>query len=248
MSMRFYEISEGQRRILNPLSIEKIHLLGEICDLNGSTTILDLCSGKGEMLCQWSKKYGIKGIGVDISAVYHDSAVRCKLELNVPDNINFIRSDAVEYLRVNDTKYDIISCIGATWIGDGLAGTIKLMIPKMKNKDSTLLIGEPYWLKTPPEEVYKIYGFPHDLYISFAGTLERFKKLGFEVIEMVISNTDDWDRYMAQQWKNIYNWIKENPCDSKVEEIRKWNEKNRDLYFKYGREYLNWGVFILKQV
>lgn len=52
MSLRIHEIAEQNHRILNPLTHEKLMLIGEICQLDSSSTVLDLCCGKGEMLCQ----------------------------------------------------------------------------------------------------------------------------------------------------------------------------------------------------
>ena len=66
MSLRFHEISEANHRILNPFTLEKLLLLGDICRLKPGTRQLDLACGKGEMLCQWARAYGILGTGVDI--------------------------------------------------------------------------------------------------------------------------------------------------------------------------------------
>src|SRR3712207_6952862 len=42
-----------------------------------------------------------------------------------------------------------LSCIGASWIGGGVGGTIDLMRPALKPA-GLLLIGEPYWTDPPP--------------------------------------------------------------------------------------------------
>ncbi|MFC7099113.1 hypothetical protein ACFQQB_00515 [Nonomuraea rubra] len=46
MSLRFHEIAESGHRILNPLTDDKLNLLGEICDFAPGTRILDLACGK----------------------------------------------------------------------------------------------------------------------------------------------------------------------------------------------------------
>ena len=58
MSLRFHEISEADRRILNPFTDEKLALLGDVAGVGEGTRILDLACGKGEMLCTWAARSG----------------------------------------------------------------------------------------------------------------------------------------------------------------------------------------------
>ena len=127
MSLRFHEISESRHRILNPLSAAKLELLGEICADGRPITILDLCCGKAEMLCQWATKHPVTGIGVDISEVFIAAARRRVAELGLEDRISLVYSDAVQYLEQpkagRDEQFDVVACIGATWLppGSGVA-------------------------------------------------------------------------------------------------------------------------------
>jgi hypothetical protein len=57
MSLRLHKIAEAHHRILNPFTDEKLMLLGEVCRLRPGMRQLDLCSGKGEMLCQWARRW-----------------------------------------------------------------------------------------------------------------------------------------------------------------------------------------------
>ena len=52
MSLDLHEISEANHYILNPFSENKLVLQGEVCRLKVGMRQLDLCCGKGEMLCQ----------------------------------------------------------------------------------------------------------------------------------------------------------------------------------------------------
>ena len=105
------------------------------------------------------------------------------------------------------------------------------MKPRLKDSSSTLLIGEPYWIQSPPEEAYESYGTE---FTSLEGTLDRFGELGFEVIEMLMSDHDEWDRYEASQWKTVYNWLRQNPDDIDAVELKKWISNNRRMYFRFG--------------
>lgn len=244
MKLRFHEIAENNHQILNPFTEDKLMLLGELCQLTPETRQLDLCCGKAEMLCRWSERWGISGTGVDISEVFIDAARKRAAELDVAEKLTLIEGDAAQY--TDKEQYDIVSCIGATWIGDGLVGTIKLMENRVK-QDGLLLVGEPYWLKPAPDAVYEALGVGKEDYTSLLGTLERIESAGYDLVEMVLANQDSWDRYEAKHWQTLYTWLGDHPDDPDVNAIRQWNSQNKRAYLQYGREYLGWGVFALRK-
>lgn len=48
-------IRESSHRILNPFTAEKLATLGAALRLPPGTRLLDLCCGKGELLCTWAR-------------------------------------------------------------------------------------------------------------------------------------------------------------------------------------------------
>jgi SAM-dependent methyltransferase len=245
MSLRFHEIAETYHRILNPFTHEKLALLADICQPNQDTRILDLACGKGELLNQWAKTYGIHGTGVDISEVFLSMAHNRAAELNVTEQLEFVQMDAAQY-QAEAQAFNIVSCIGASWIGGGLIGTLKLMLPALKPQDGFLLMGEPFWYEMPPEEAYEALGIEKDDYSSLEGTLDRFESLDLTLVEMVLAIHDDWDRYEAPQWLAIDEHLRQHPDDPDAEALQAWLQKNRRAYLAYGRRYFGWGAFVLR--
>ncbi len=244
MQLRFHEIAETYHRILDPFTDEQLMLLGEICRLNPGTKLLDLACGKGEMLCRWAQKYGVHGIGVDISSDFLESAKSRAKELNVSNNLTFIQGDAGNYSSETHA-YDVVSCLGATWIGSGLTGTIELMKPAV-TPNGLLLIGEPYWIDTPPEPAYGAFGVKPDDFVTLDIILERFESTGLKLVEMVLASHHSWDRYEASRWMAVDDFIRKNPNDPDASELNEWISDSRRAYLKYGRRYLGWGVFVLR--
>jgi ubiquinone/menaquinone biosynthesis C-methylase UbiE len=245
MSLELHEISEGNHRILNPFTEEKLMLLGEVCRLTPGMRQLDLCCGKAEMLCQWARRWGIEGIGVDISKVFLEAARERTVEMGVDDRVVLVEGDAGQYLAESH-GFDVVSCIGATWIGNGLVGTLQLMLRALK-PGGLLLVGEPYWIDTPPEAAYAGIGVGKDDYVSLAGTLERIHSAGLELVEMVLANPDSWDRYVAGQWWTQREWLKANPDDPRAADLRAMYEGSQKAYFDFQRRYFGWGVFVMRQ-
>lgn len=247
MSLEMHEIAETHHRILDPFTDEKLMLLGEVCLLRPGMTMLDLACGKGETLCRWSQTWGITGVGVDISKVFIPAARARAQALGVADKLTFVEADAAQYPR-DDHEFDIVSCLGATWIGGGLVGTLELMKKAIKGSDSLILVGEPYWNEPPPPEASQALGVADEDYTSLVGTLDRIEATGLELIEMVLADQDSWDRYEAAQWRTLSDWLRGNPEHRLAPEMRKWLAGNRRTYLQYGRRYFGWGVFVTRPI
>jgi len=244
MSLRYHEIAEAYHRILNPFTEDQLMLLGDICRLHPDIRQLDLACGKGEMLCRWAHKFGISGIGVDISTVFLNAARERAEELAVADMLTFVQGDAGKYQQAT-RDFDVVSCIGATWIGNGLEGTLGLMKSSLK-PDGLVLVGEPYWIQPPPEEAYPAEGVGKNDFVSLDATLDRFEASGMHLVEMVLADQDGWDRYEAPQWMAVADFLEANPNDPDASELRKWIAGNQRAYLRYGRRYFGWGVFVLR--
>jgi len=248
MSLRFYEIAEKNHRILNPFSEENLMLLGEICRLKPGMRQLDLACGKGEMLCRWAERFGIQGTGVDISQVFLDAAQKRAKELGVASQVSFINHDAATY-EEKSKYFDIISCIGANWIGGGTRGTLDLIRRKglKPSPDSLIMMGEIFWRGEPSDEA--LAGM-HVQYVDWAvgleGLLEIFQDSGAQLVEMVLATDTDWDRYESKHWWAFERWMRENPDDPEFDELAAFAEKSRQDYFRYERPLCDWGVFVLR--
>jgi hypothetical protein len=207
--------------------------------------MLDLGSGSGEMLCTWARDHGVIGTGIDMSQLFTEQA-KCRAEeLGVAEQVTFIHGDAAGY--VSDEKVDVTACVGATWIGGGVAGTIELLQRSLRSGGGIILIGEPYWRQLPPSEnVAKgcLAGAISD-FLLLPELLASFGRLGFDVVEMVLADQDGWDRYEAAKWLTMRRWLAANPDDELAKEVRAQLSSEPVRYATYTREYLGWGVFAL---
>jgi len=127
---RIFNITESAHRIHNPFTPEKLATLGAALRLEAGARVLDLGSGSGEMLCTWARDHNIVGTGIDLSQLFTEQAKRRAEALGVAGQVTFIHGDAAGY--VSDEKVDVAACVGAAWIGGGVAGTIALLAQSLR--------------------------------------------------------------------------------------------------------------------
>jgi len=241
---RSFTIREHSHRILDPFTSQQLATLGRAIRLGAGTTILDLCCGKGEMLCTWARDHGVTGTGVDISTVFLGAARDRAAELGVGEQVTFVHADASTYPA--QEPVDVAACVGATWIGGGVAGTVELLARSVR-PGGLILIGEPFWRSEPPgqEAIEACHAMSWESFRTLPGLVGHFGELGYDLVEMVLANEDSWDRYRAAQWLNIRTFLDANPQDELAPELRAELTKAPLDYARYGRQLLGWGVFAL---
>lgn len=241
---RIFNITESAHRIHNPITPEKLATLGAALRLESGVRVLDLGSGSGEMLCTWARDHGVTGTGIDMSLLFTEQAKRRAEELGVAHQVKFIHDDAAGY--VSDEKVSVAACVGATWIGGGVAGTIELLARSLRT-GGIILIGEPYWRQLPPTEEVAKGCLAHSIadFLMLPELLASFGHLGYDIVEMVLADQDGWDRYEAAKWLTMRRWLEANSDDEFVKEVRAALTSEPVRYAAYTREYLGWGVFAL---
>jgi hypothetical protein len=158
--------------------------------------------------------------------------------------VRFEQAEATDYLT-SAAGFDLVTCLGATWIGDGLIGTLKLMKPALRD-GGLLVVGEPYWKEPPPDEARRALGGKPGSFVELGGMVDRFDAAGCELLEMVLSDAESWDRYAASQWWLLSDWLRANPDDRDAPAIREFFTYTRRSYLAYGNRYFGWGAFVLR--
>ncbi len=240
---RPFVIRESTHRIHDPLTPTKLARLGEALLLRPGQQILDLACGSGEMLCTWARDHDITGVGVDLSPAFIDRARARAAELDVADQVHFEQGDATGYVAAEPA--DIAACLGATWIGNGVFGTIDLLGRSVRD-GGLILIGEPYWVRVPETDdlAQACHARDRDEWLTLPELVSSLLGHGLDLVQMLLASPDDWDAYHGLQWLNLRRWLDANPGDELWPQLRAELDRAPANHL-VAREHLGWGVFAL---
>lgn len=240
---RPFVIRESTHRIHNPLTPAKLARLGEALLLRRGQVVLDLACGSGEMLCTWARDHGVGGVGVDVSVDFLQAARARASELGVSGRVRFEHGDAAGYVAPGPV--DVAACLGATWIGDGVLGTVDLLARSVR-PGGLILVGEPYWVRVPTtdELARACHARDRGEWSTLPELLSTLRGHGLDLVQMVLAGPDDWDAYHGLQWLNTRRWLDANPDHELWPDLRAWLDRAPADHLVV-REHLGWGVFAL---
>ncbi len=243
---KYFDITHREHVVCNPTSVEKLEELIALLRLKPGARALDIATGKGEFSIRLAERYEIEGTGIDISP-YHISDAQKKCKERVPDaHLTFLEMDGANYKPEEPESFDLVACIGASWIYGGHKGTLKAL-KEMAAPGSWLVVGEPYWRQEPAAEYLEATGEERNMFGMHYENMEAGQALGLELVYTLVSSPDDWDRYEGLQWYAATAWADEHPDDPDVEEVLKRVGQNWANYLRWGRETVGWSIYVFKK-
>ncbi len=161
-------------------------------------------------------------------------------------DLTFLEMDGANYKPDKPESFDLVACIGASWIYGGHKETLKAL-KEMATPGSWVVVGEPYWRQEPAAEYLEAIGAERSSFGIHYENAEAGHELGLELVYTLVSNPDDWDRYEGLQWYAAMEWADEHPSDPDAGEVLKRLGKNRASYLRWGRDTMGWSIYVFKK-
>lgn len=242
---KFFDITHRDHVVCNPLSSEKLDELVRLLDLATGARVIDIACGKGEVLVRLAERYGIDGVGVDISPYCIRDAVQ-RAKARVPEaRLTFLEMDGAQF-DAEEGSFDLAMCLGASWVYGGYRGTLRALA-RLVRPGGQMAVGEPYWRTTPSPEYLAAAGLRADEFGTHAENVAAGVEEGLVALYTLVSSEDDWDRYEALQWRAAERYAAANPDDPDVPELLRKVRHSRDTYLRWGRQTLGWSVYVFRR-
>ena len=238
MIPRYFVVAEATHELQNPISEEKLVLLGRRLALSAQSRVLDIASGRGGPALLLAREFGCTVRGIEISPEFHAVAEQRIADARLADRVTFELADA-SAAQHEPESYDAALCLGASFVYGSLADTVDALAPAVK-PGGYVVVGEPYWRRLPLPDDYEDRNDP---WTTLDGTVTIFETSGLPVISVIASSEDDWDRYETLHWQAVEQWLAESPDDPDAREIQMRHEHYKRVYLRHGRELVGWAIF-----
>ena len=242
---KFYDITHREHDICNPTSDEKLGQLINLLRLNQNEPVLDIACGKGEFLIRLAAKYGVSGLGIDISPYFLEEARQRQKKRAPFTDITFVQMDGAAFKPDTAQRFRLASCLGASWVFGGYKGTLSALAA-MVEPGGWVISGEPYWLQDPSADYLTAIGCERDAFGTHLENAQAGEKAGLRLVYTVVSNQDDFDRYDCLQWYAADNYRSAYPDDPDVSELIGRVAKEKERYLRWGRDTLGWAIYVFR--
>ena len=220
----WHELVERDHDLQNPTSPEKIRRVGSYLRLRPETRVVDVACGRAGPALILAREFGCRIQGIEISAVFVESARQRIAEAGLEDAISVELGDAREIPLVA-SDYDVGLCLGAAFIW-GHIGDATAALAALVGAGGVLAVGEPFWRQSGRDDG----GF-----VDLPATVARFESASVDVTGIVAASEDDWDHYESLHWRAA--------VEAGGEQILETHLARRDGYLAAQRAELGWAIF-----
>jgi SAM-dependent methyltransferase len=229
----FHAVAERYHDIQNPISGDKIRLLGERIGLAPGRRVLDIACGRGGPAIVLASTFGCRVLGVERSNEFATAARERIAAAGLEELITIQEQDAVDF-PIEPEQWDAALCLGACWIWGGLEGTVATLVAGVR-RGGHVGVGEVYLRARAVDG--------DETFASLPDTVRRFERAGPPVTTLITASEQDWDAYESLHWASLEEWLAENAGDPGAAEIRSQHEKWKWRYLERGREVDGWAIF-----
>jgi SAM-dependent methyltransferase len=239
---KFFSVGHADLRILNPTSAVKLDELIELLAASPETRVLDIACGKAEFLVRAVARWECTGVGVDLSPSFAADARERVSEAGQSSRIEIVEENGAHY-DAEAASFDVVSCLGASWIWGGYPGTLDALT-RWARPGGLVISGEPYWKKQPDAAFCEAEGVAPDSFGTHHENVQTAVAKGLGFLHAMVSSDDEWDRYEGYQWRAAERYAHAHREDPDASELLRQMRTQRDNYLHWGRDTLGWAIYL----
>ncbi len=245
MRINFNRIAYEALQVCNALEMQAVEAAVASTGLPAGARALDIGTGNAAVAIQLAQRFGLDVTAVELDPDMADLARSRIAESGAP--VTLVEGKSGDVLAAN-ASFDLIVAIGAVEpAGAGLreppdifAGLADHLTP-----DGWLLWGDLTWKGEPPDPLRQMMQITNT-YADDAGWRTAATAAGLEVVSARMSTDAEWDEYTTTMQAAADAWLTRQPDHEAAPGVRRNAERVRAM-FAFGREYIDFGLYLMRR-
>lgn len=242
---RFTTIAHASHTWLGPVSEASVDRLLARVPRDPECRVLDVGSGKGELLVRAIEKLGGTGVGVEPNPAFAVDARERAARRLAPGTVQIVESKLAD-TALPEHGFSLGICTGSIHaFGDwpaALEGMARLVTP-----DGWALLAPGYWRRSPDPTYLSALGGSEDQLHSLLRTTAMARAQGWQVIACHESTLAEWDAYEDAYAANVRAWCRAHPADPDAAGFAARIEKWATAYRTWGRDTMGYALILLRR-
>jgi len=230
----FEELHHGMR-ICNPMLDADLDAVADHLNPAPGDGMLDVACGYGELLIRSAERTPIRGVGLDLSPWILVGAV-AEAQRRVPDgDLQWSLGDGK---ALPPEPWDVLACLGASWIWNGFAGTCRAVAARTR-PGASIAIGD---LVLKPNADADGFAEDHGKMLSLTEQHVLLRNDGFDHLDRLVVPDTSFEAYDQRVAASAQEWAVLHPgprAEEYLAEQRRWAEDHRR-----DRQFLTWVVWL----
>lgn len=240
--MRFTVIAHADRRVLGPLSPDRLDELVARTPLGRGDHVLEIGSGKGDLLVRLLTRWPeATAEGFDRNPWFVATARSIAASAGVARRVSFVETDAPGAL-VADRSVAMAVAMGASGILGDHAATVSGLARAVR-PGGVVVFGDGVWIREPLSTGLASFGMTRD---ELPDGVEGFAALGveagLEVLEVDVVDEADWDAYEDAYAGAVEAWAAAHPADPEAGQFLERAQLFRSSYAEWRRDAMGFAV------
>lgn len=230
-----FEALHHGMRICNPMLDDDLLAVLEYLDPAPGDRMLDIACGYGELLIKAAERTAVAGVGLDLSPWM---LVRAAAEARrrVPTaGLQWWLGDGK---ALPDGAWDLVACLGASWIWNGFAGTCRALAGRTR-PGSSIAVGDLVLKESAdPDTVAATHG----KMLTITDQHDLLRDAGFEHLERIRVPDTSFEAYDERIAASAREWCVLHPgsrAEEYLAEQKRWAVDHRR-----DRQFLTWVVWL----
>lgn len=233
----YFDITEGDLRIHNPLSVDGLRLVVEYLGFENGDRVLDVGCGNGALVNDLASRWHIQATGVDLNPHFIARAKRRS------QRVQWLLADARDYWAEPNSVGKGI-CLGATFALGGFDETVAYFANALR-VGGRVAIGE---LFTDPDVGTNVGTHATEESRTLPELVAACQEFDFQLVGLVVASTHDWDHYRSSAVQGFKRWARAHQKDPRVDVIGERVARMWRTYITEDRRRFRWAVLVLERV